>query len=105
MKLVFNYDRKDVFGNRVFTSDETPFVGETEINKVFNLFKKDSMSAIHLVLKGEETYSFIWKHYDDCENGVVTMIYSKQWNIRDIGKQMTIAKAKKLAKSFLSNED
>lgn len=105
MKIIFNYDRKDVFGNRVFTSDETSYVRAQEIDKVFSLFKKDPMSAIHLMPKGTETYSFTWEHYDDCENGVVTMIYSENWNIRETGKQMTLAKAKKLAKSFLPKED
>lgn len=105
MKLTYNYDRKDVFGMRQFTSDSTSFVGEREIDTVFKLFKKDPLSAIHLVIRGDETYSFTWEHYDDCENGIVTMVHSLQWNIRDEAKQMTLTKAKKLAKSFLPKEE
>lgn len=104
MNIVYNYDRKDVFGRKVFTSDETNYVTETDINTVFKLFKKDPMSAIHLTLEGEETYSFTWEHYDDCENDVVTVIYSPQWNIREVPQQMTVTKAKKLAKSLLNEK-
>ena len=104
MKIIYNYDRKDIFGKSVFTSDETSFVGTREIDKAFNLFKKDAWSAIHVVLTGEETYSFTWEHYNDCENGVVTVTYSPQWNIKEVPQQMTLTKAKKLAKSFLPKE-
>lgn len=105
MKLTYNYDRKDIFGLYHFTSDETSYASEKDIDVVFKLFKKDPMSTIHIQPKGEETWIFTWEHYDDCENGVVTMIYSEKWNIREPGKQMTLAKAKKLAKSFLQREE
>ena len=105
MKITYNYDRKDVFGQHIFTSDENNWASEKDIDTVFKLFKKDPMSAIHIQPKGEETWSFTWNHYDDCENGIVTMIYSEKWNIRETGQQMTLTKAKKLAKSLLPKEE
>lgn len=69
MKLIVKYNRKDFFGNPIYTEDYISVVTKEHFQKTFRFFKDDSFMALQI----NDNECIFWNSYTDFENKFVTV--------------------------------
>lgn len=99
MDIVYNFERKGIFGNIDFCSDSKKDACAEDLKKAVQAFKKDRNSSLNITTSAY-TYCLLWDNYTDYELEVFTVIPYSSWNDRgDAFKVAYTTMKKELAKA------
>lgn len=99
MDIVYNFERKGIFGNLDFCSDSKKDASADDLKKAVQAFKKDRNSSLNITTSAY-TYCLLWDNYTDYELEVFTVIPYSSWNDRgDAFKVAYTTMKKELAKA------
>ena len=101
-KIIFKYDRKDFFGNRVYTED-TAFLTVDTMKKAFTGLKKDRLTAVEIDGLFLHSIVITWNTFTDFENDIVLVRFYEDWNSYTEQK-MSFTKAKKLINGYMKED-
>lgn len=71
MTIIVKYERKDFFGQRIYTEDKKESFKFDDLKHAFRLLSKDSFAAIEIFGNGENAIYF-WDCMDDFKNRMLT---------------------------------
>lgn len=99
MDIVYNFERRGIFGNVDFCSDSKKDACAEDLKKAVQAFKKDRNSSLNITTSAY-TYCLLWDNYTDYELEVFTVIPYTAWNNRgDAFKVSYTTLKKELAKA------
>lgn len=76
--ITYRYDRRDIFGYRVYTEDSSSFETLKDVRTAFRLFSNDQYSSIaYDGYNGYIDVVFYWENKSDFDNRIVTI---RKWH-------------------------
>lgn len=82
MTITVKYDRKDFFGQRVYTEDVKEAVEKSDVEKAFRFLKSNQSVALNI----DDDIVLYWDGVQDYDNSVLTVKKSYLWSHCNISR-------------------